>query len=260
LGCLLIAACASVWAQNVDMRDTEPDSANFPNGAYTIAKGHVYVENSPLGFYSLKKPIPDQYQWEFLIRYGWTDRIELRVFSDGLTVKGDPDPATGFSPLAFDVKASLWRNPEKRFVPSVGAEAYIQTELGSSAFDSGINPSINVLLDHNLPGGITLEYNLGLTRQHSKSSDSFYFFSFPWSVSHKAGEDLDVFVHGYYGSTTLPKLQNLRAIFRQAPSINAIGGGALWTINSRVAIWGSYNVGTTQQSPTSAVAGFAVAF
>ena len=35
----------------IDIRDPDPDTANFPNGAYTLPKGRVYIENSPVGFY-----------------------------------------------------------------------------------------------------------------------------------------------------------------------------------------------------------------
>jgi hypothetical protein len=33
----------------IDIRDPDPD--NFPNGAYTVSKARVYIENSPVGFY-----------------------------------------------------------------------------------------------------------------------------------------------------------------------------------------------------------------
>ena len=35
---------------NVDIRDPDPDTANFPNGAYTLQKGRPQNENSPVGF------------------------------------------------------------------------------------------------------------------------------------------------------------------------------------------------------------------
>ena len=34
----------------IDIRDPDPDTANFPNGAYTLSKGRLYIENSPVGF------------------------------------------------------------------------------------------------------------------------------------------------------------------------------------------------------------------
>ncbi len=71
----------------IDIRDPDPDTANFPNGAYTLPKGRLYIENSPLGLYSASKNgnQPRIYQWEYLIRYGLTDNLEFRVFSNGLS-------------------------------------------------------------------------------------------------------------------------------------------------------------------------------
>ena len=45
------------------------------------------------------------------------------------------------------------------------------------------------------------------------------------------------------------------------PRINVVGVGAIWTVNDRLAIFGSYNFGTNPGSPrTIALTGFAVAF
>jgi hypothetical protein len=243
----------------VDIRDPEPDSANFPNSAFTLRKGHLYIENSPLGFSFGAETVRNEYQWAFLIRYGLTDRIEFRVFSNGLTARGKPDPTTGFSPLAFDVKAHFWDERRKYFIPAVATEIYIQTAAGSQAFDSGTFPSVNLLFDHTLPGEIAFEYNIGTTREQSESGQTFYVLSFPWAFMREIVEDFNVFAQGFYGATALPRLQDVRAGPRR-PSINAVGAGAVWTVNSRSAIWGSYSFGTTQHSSNMVALGFAIAF
>ena len=46
----------------VDIRNPEPDSANFPNSAFTLPKGRLYIENSPLGFLFGAKPVQSEYQ------------------------------------------------------------------------------------------------------------------------------------------------------------------------------------------------------
>ncbi len=71
----------------VDIRDPDPDTANFPNGAYTIPKGRLYIENSPVGFYGASKGTPATYQWETLMRYGLTDNLEFRIFTNGFTAQ-----------------------------------------------------------------------------------------------------------------------------------------------------------------------------
>ncbi len=59
----------------VDIRDPDPDTANFPNGAYTLPKGRIYIETSPASFYGGSKVNPPQYNWEYLFRYGLTDNL-----------------------------------------------------------------------------------------------------------------------------------------------------------------------------------------
>jgi hypothetical protein len=45
------------------------------------------------------------------------------------------------------------------------------------------------------------------------------------------------------------------------PTVNVGGVGYIWTVNDRLAVFGSYNFGTTPASPaTIALMGFAVAF
>ena len=86
----------------IDIRDPDPDSANFPNGAYTLPKGRMYIENSPLGLYGASKSSPRVYQWEYLLRYGLTDNLEFRIFSNGFTAQasqGKQPATTGYSPL-----------------------------------------------------------------------------------------------------------------------------------------------------------------
>ena len=39
-------------SRRIDIRDPDPDLANFPNGAYTLPKGRAYIETSPVGLYA----------------------------------------------------------------------------------------------------------------------------------------------------------------------------------------------------------------
>ena len=71
----------------VDIRDPDPDLANFPNGAYTLPKGRLYIESSPVGFFGASKYYPRVYQWEYRLRYMLTDNLEFGIFSNGLTAQ-----------------------------------------------------------------------------------------------------------------------------------------------------------------------------
>jgi hypothetical protein len=178
---------------NVDIRDPDPDTANFPNGAYTIPKGRLYIETSPVGFYGSSKISSPQYNWEYLIRYGLTDNLEFRIFSNGLTATRGSHSAVGISPLAFDFKANFWEENTRYFLPAMGAEIYLQTTLGSPAFNSGTQPSIALLFDQTLPLGLNLEQNFGITGNRGILGENIYEFSYQWSIQRQIIEDFDMF-------------------------------------------------------------------
>lgn len=253
----------------VDIRDPDPDTANFPNGAYTLPKGRLYVENSPVGLYGAARngSQPQTYQWEYLIRYGLTDNLEFRLFSNGLTYQsrqGTQPAVVGQSPLAFDFKANFWEENTRYFLPAMGVEIYIQTTFGSPAFNNGTQPSMNLLFDQSLPFDVGFEYNFGITGTQNGLGQIVYQFSYQWSFQRELFKDFDVFVHGFYNAASLPRLLLFRGTNRQTeeiPNVTVVGFGAIRTVNDRLAVFGSYNFGVTPASPkTIALFGFALAF
>jgi hypothetical protein len=251
----------------IDIRDPDPDTANFPNGAYTLPKGRLYIENSPLGLYGASQSgnQPRVYQWEYLIRYGLTDNLEFRIFSNGLTAEGGQgaQPAiTGYSPLAFDFKANFWEENTKYHIPAMGIEVYLQTSLfGSSALNLGTQPSINLLFDQSLPFGVGFEYNFGITGAQNNLGQIAYQFSYQWSFQREVVKDFDVFVHGFYNAAALPRLSQFQDASRATiPNVTVVGFGGIWTVNNRLSLFGSYNFGVSFDAPTTiALMGFAVA-
>jgi hypothetical protein len=246
----------------IDIRDPDPDTANFPNGAYTVPKGRAYIENSPVGFYGGSKSMPSLYQWDFLLRYGLTDNLEFRIFSNGLSVRGKPNPTVGFQPLAFDFKANFWEENSRYFIPAMGLEVFIQTTFGSPAFNGGTQPSMNILFDQSLPLEIGFEYNFGITGVQNAQGEIVYQFSYQWSFQRQVVKDFDVFVHGFYNAAALPRILTFRGTPEQEriPLVNVVGVGAIRTFTDRFAVFGSFNFGTTPGSPrTIALLGFAVA-
>jgi hypothetical protein len=248
-----------------NIRDPDPDTANFPNGAYTLAKGRIYIENSPASFYGPSAIAPPQYNWEYLVRYGLTDNLELRIFSNGLTSTKGKHATTGVSPLAFDFKANFWEENTRYWIPAMGLEVYIQTTFGSPAFNSGTQPSTALLFNHTLPLGFSYEHNFGLTGNQGPLKENIYQFSYQWSLQHQVVRDFDVFWQGFYNASALPRLRNFALSNMHESAVHnpiavVTGAGAIWTVNDRLAIYGSYDVGLTKDSPTTlAFLGFAVA-
>ena len=254
------------WRSRPDIANPGPDLANFPNSAFTLPQGRAYVELSPFTYYGTSKASPAQYNTEFLLRYGVTDDIELRLFGNGVSWSGGPNPTWGFSPLAFDTKIQLWTEKPEWFLPAAGLEMYIQTTwLGSAAFDGGTQPSFTFNFDQSLPFDIDFEYNLGTTRSLTPAGINEWQFSFQWAFQRDLfSKDFAVFVHGFYNAMTLPRLPNAVVMPGQTDGKekqNAVGAGFIWTANRRFALYGQTSGGTSQFTPSLiSYLGFAVSF
>ena len=119
-----------------------------------------------------------------------------------------------------------------------------------------------LLFDQTLPLGFNLEQNFGITGNRGLFGENVYAFSYQWSVQHQVIKDFDVFWQGFYNAAALPRLRNFADLEpagahhqnqNQTPPAVVTGVGAIWTVNDRLAIFGSYNFGLTSQfaNPTS---------
>ncbi len=253
------------WRSEPDISNPGPDLPNFPNSAFTLPQGRAYIEVSPFTFYGSGLGSPAQYNAEYLLRYGLTDDIELRLFSNGLSWSGGSNPSWGFSPLAFDTKIQMWMEKPDYFIPAVGFEAYFQTEwLGNSPFNGGTQPGLTFNFDQSLPWDIDFEYNLGATRFQNMAGDNVWEFSFQWAVQRNFfSEDFALFVHGFYNAASMPRLPNFDFTFDRNtdPAQNAVGGGFSWMVNKRLAVYGQVSAGTTKLTPSIiSNVGFALGF
>ncbi|MFZ4701365.1 MAG: transporter, partial [Candidatus Methylumidiphilus sp.] len=242
-----------------------PDLANFPNSAFTLPRGRAYIEISPFTYYGSGFASPAQYNAEFLMRYGLTDDIELRLFGNGLSWVGGSEPTWGFSPIAFDTKIQLWTEKPDWFLPAAGFEAYLQTEwLGNKAFNGGTQPSFTFNFDQSLPWEVDFEYNLGATRFQDSIGQNIWEFSFQWAFQRDLfNKDIAVFIHGFYNAASLPRLPNANLPYDayKAPTQSATGAGLIWTANKRFAVYGQVSGGMTKFTPSIiSLLGFALSF
>lgn len=263
------------WRQNPDIANPGPDLANWPNSAFTLPKGRAYVEFEPFGYTAGTQggtPQPAQYAMDFLLRYGLTDDIELRIFGNGPTRTLGTYQAWNFSPLAFDTKIHLFDEHQYGFLPALGIETYIQTQwLGNSTTNAGTQPSISFNFDQSLPWEVDFEYNLGAVRSRQNLDGrpvNLWEFSYQWSFQRDFfDKDLAFFIHGYWNAPTLPRVPTdgswttLPTDAATGYNQNVVGGGFLWTVNARLAIWGQSSFGTNRASPSLlSNIGLAVAF
>jgi hypothetical protein len=237
-----------------DIRKPGPDLANLPNSPYTLRQGRFYVETSPVVVSGPSQGTPATYNMEFLLRYGLTDRVELRLFGDGPTWQwGRPGTSNGFAPLAFDLKTMLWRENQDYFIPAVGLEVALQTPSGTPGLNQGYQPIVDLLFDFTLPADFLLEVNVGFAGDPSPNNkfSSQLEATAQWALQHELFEGFDVFFQGYFNGSAVPRFGDGLAL----------GGGAVWAINTRLAVWASYNAGLTLESPTTLlILGGALAF
>jgi len=230
-----------------DIREPGPDTANFPNSPYTLPRGWIYLETSPLMYTASSQGLQTAaYNWEYLLRIGLTDRVEFRLFGNGLTATpaGLGEGATsGFSPLVFDTKIHFSDEVPEWFMPATGIEVYVQTPWGSPAFDQGTQPGIMMLFRNSLPWDIEAEWNVGVVGDQASRDSVGFTDAVQWSFSKEVAEGLDLFVHGFKNQAALPRVANQ----------TVLGGGFIRTFGRRLAVYGNWNVGTHLGGPASVI-------
>ena len=238
------------------IRNPGPDSANFPNSAYTLERGHVYLETQPVQVTGPSNVQAYNYNAGYLMRFGLTDRVEFRVFSNGPTYFSHydgnkrtgvgPTPSlTGWSPVFVDFKVNFWEQRIRSFVPAMGMEVYMSTATGSTKLQSGVEGAINLLFDYNFGDGWNFEWNIGLLNANTSAPTlgNVYLpqFSAQWSLQKSITKDLAAFVHGYYNDAALPSYGGN----------TVVGAGAIYFLGNRWSTWGNYNVGVEKYAGPS---------
>lgn len=249
-------------ASAVTIREPGPDLANLPNSSYTLPEGGIYLEMSPFTMQGASSDSVKQYNWELLFRYGLTDDVELRLFTQGLTVQGPPQSATGFSPITFDTKVHLYKDDFEYFNYSVGLEAYVQTTWGSPVFSNGTQGSLMLNADHVLPWDIAFNWNFGFAGLQDFRGAEVILPSFQWALQRDVVEDFALFIQGYVNAAALPRTLHAGSVGPvETLQEHAVGVGFQWTVNDRIAVFGSYSGALGDYVPSYlGTMGLAVAF
>lgn len=245
-----------------DITDPGPDMGDYPNSAFTLPQGRIYVEFAPLTLQTADKYNSASYNFPFLLRYGITDDVELRFISSGLASVFDPgNTVSGFTPLIIDTKIHLWDDQMERYIPAASLEVYVQTTLGSSAFQGGVEPSLNLNLDFPL----TKKTNIEMTFGYTGVQDSLFVFtgerfisrfshevpiihrtnlnvnqfSYQWAVEQQITDDFQLFLHGYFNGP----------VYLQSGPGKVIGTGWFYKVSQQIMLFSSYNFGLDSSSP-----------
>lgn len=234
------------YADEPSIKSPGADMANFPNGSFTLPQGSAYVETA--GNYNSKSTYSsEQYNVSYLLRYGLTDNIELRLMSDGYAFVHDENKTQGMNPQTFDIKWHLIDENEDIFLPSVAVEFGTQTTWADSVFKEGTLPFLSLNFDNELPFDVALNYSIGFDSQLDSNGNKEYLLALGWAFQRNIAEDVAVFVNGYTNTAA-------------GLTTSAVGGGGQWTPTERVAIFTNIAAGLTASTPDIyGLLGFAVA-
>lgn len=239
-----------------DISEPGPDMGDYPNSAFTLPKGRAYIEFAPLNLQTADRYNSASYNAPFLLRYGITDDVELRLFGSGITTAFDPgNTVSGFSPLIIDTKIHMWDARMEQMIPAASLEVYVQTNWGSPAFQGGVEPSINLNLDFPVAEKTNIEMTFGYTGIQDAlfvvTGDRFFprlghkipklhqanlnvnQFSYQWAIEQQVTEKFQIFVHGYFNGP----------VYLQSGPGKVIGTGWFYRVSKRSMIFSSYNAG-----------------
>ena len=239
-----------------NIRDPGPDTANFPNSPYTLPRGGIYLETTPMVWTGASRPRqPASWNWEYLLRLGVTDRFEFRLFSNGLTASQanyGQQAFVGIAPLILDAKVHLWGEKPEYILPGAGIELYVQTDWASPQLQSGTQPGVALLFSNSLPWDIELEWNIGLGSTNGPQSGSIiYQETLQFSFTKPITDDFQIFVQGLVNGSSLPRFA----------SSTVLGGGFVRYIGRRTVLFASYNAGVETGGPPAVIqVGGAAAF
>jgi hypothetical protein len=228
-----------------DIRDPGPDTANYPNSPYTLPRGWNYLETSPVNLTAgINGRQAEIYNWNYLLRMGITDRVEFRLFGNGLVAAEaglGKEATSGFAPLVFDTKIHFWDEHPGHLIPAAGLELYVQTPWGSPAFDQGTLPGATLLFRNTLPWEIEAEWNVGLAGEQTREGGVRFTDTVQWAFTKGVTERLALFVQGYTNQAALPRVGGR----------TVLGGGMELNLSRRFTIFGAANAGTDQAGPAT---------
>jgi len=231
---------ASQAVRQPSMRDPGPDTPDFPDSAFTVKPGVVYVETS-MAYLSAKRPTTREYATPTLLRVGVTEKLELRFSTVGYLQENGPEGSVaGLGQFALGFKRNIWDEDEQRGIPAFGIMGVLAIPTASANLDNGAaEPFLFFNFDHTLPFDWSLNWNGGIAWLKGDDDERFVQGSLLWAFTRQWNDDFATFWHGYL---TVPG-------FSGEEEELVTGPGFLKYLGDRVVIDASYNFGATSGSP-----------
>jgi subtilase-type serine protease len=245
----------------------QSDLSDFPNAGDVLQQGNMVVEWAPASFTGSSDLNPSMYSSNVLVRYGLLDRLEVGIYTEGVSIDWTKARHVGFSPLFFDTKIDLLEPDDVPGIESLAIQTLLQTNLlGTTEFDGGLEPIITLNADHVLPGDLHFEYNIGSMRYMNTCDPRRmdWNVTFTWSVKKKITEKLNIFIDGFYGSSAIPKVPGMVPVtmgqcagvpskltyYGRVFGENVVGTGLEWEWTSSIGTYVNIAAGTNNSSPS----------
>lgn len=231
---------ASQEVQQPSLRDPGPDTADFPDSAYTVKPGVVYVETS-MAYLSTNRPSTREYATPTLLRFGVTEKLEFRLFTVGYLQETSAEGSmAGMGQFALGFKRTMWDEDEQAGIPAFGIMGVLAIPTASAHLDNGAaEPFLFFNFDHTLPFDWSLNWNGGIAWLKGDDDIRFVQGSLLWAFTRQWNDDLATFWHGY---AVVPGFSGEKEELVTGP-------GFLKFLGDRVAVDASYNFGATSGSP-----------
>lgn len=156
LWAILGMVCGSVCAQTSALVADRPGLSNSPSllerTDFQIESG-FYGEKQRAGTFAIIEP-------GLLFRAGFSNRLELRLRSDGVQISRTPGSArlAGLMDMAMGVKLRLLGSRTSRWNFSLNPELLVPS--GATAYSSGrMDPSLRAMLNRRLNSAVSLTWN-----------------------------------------------------------------------------------------------------
>ena len=173
---------------STDRPDQTEASNTLNKGSFQLESGLVFLKNNDESYKSFLAP-------SNLIRYGVTDKVEFRIFTQYETKKYEWDGAnrkySGLNDLELGVKVQLFQKENSKTEVAFLSHVIIPTasdELGSS--ETGVVNKLSI--SHALSGGFGLGYNVGYNY-----TDSLHFFTYSLALGYSISDSVGFFVEPY---------------------------------------------------------------
>jgi len=188
---VLLSAESKLLSQNIESIATDrPDQTETP---HTVPKNHFQMETG-FSFEQTDKYTKTYAYPAALLKYGLTDRMDLRLVTEFTSEKNSTVNTTGLNPVDIGFKVNLVR--EKGIIPITSFIGHLGIPSFASKDHKAIfyAPAFRFTMQHTLSRNIDLGYNFGARWDGETPEPEFtYTLTTGFGISEKVGAYAEIY-------------------------------------------------------------------